>query len=222
MGGIGESEVFTTYGVRRTRALPATSTSKRVFDVAMAAVLLIVLIPLFAAITLAVVLDSGWPVLYSQRRAGMGGQHFSIWKFRTMVKNADALKPQLMALNEAPFPAFKIRNDPRITGVGRFLRKSSMDELPQLWNVLKGEMSLVGPRPLPVSEADRVTGLGRGRLSARPGITCTWQISNRHAATETFDDWAAKDLAYIDNWSFWLDLALLWKTVGAVFRMTGG
>ena len=220
MGGIGESDLLGTYAVR-SRALPANSALKRMLDIAVAGLVLLVLSPLFAAVIIAVLLDSGWPVLYSQRRAGLGGQNFSIWKLRTMVKNADALKPQLMALNEAPLPAFKIRNDPRITRVGRFLRKSSIDELPQLWNVIRGDMSLVGPRPLPVHEAALVTGVGRGRLTARPGITCTWQISNRHAGTDTFDDWVAKDLKYIENWTFWLDVTLLFRTVGVVFRMTG-
>ncbi|MDQ2912138.1 MAG: sugar transferase, partial [Chloroflexota bacterium] len=161
------------------------------------------------------------PPLYGQSRAGLDGRHFKIRKFRTMIRNAEALKAQLLALNEAPFPAFKIRNDPRITRLGRFLRKASLDELPQLWNVLVGDMSLVGPRPLPVAEAALVSGPGRARLRARPGITCIWQISNRHTANETFDDWVAKDLDYIEHWSLWLDLVLLVKTARAVVRMTG-
>lgn len=204
------------------RRLPVTeSHAKRVFDVIVASALLVLLAPLFLAIVAAIAIDSGSPVLYTQRRTGLNGREFAIWKFRTMVRNAEAMKSLLMALNEAPFPAFKLRHDPRVTRLGRFLRKSSLDELPQLWNVLSGEMSLVGPRPLPVEEAARVSPAGQARLLARPGITCIWQVGNRHSTDGSFDDWVAKDLAYIDNWSLWLDVMLLWRSAGAVLRMTG-
>ncbi|MEK6206474.1 MAG: sugar transferase [Chloroflexota bacterium] len=197
------------------------SHTKRVFDLVVASVSLILLAPVCLAICAAIAVESGWSPLYSQRRTGLNGRDFRIWKFRTMVRNAEAMKAELLALNEAPFPAFKLRNDPRVTRLGRFLRKSSLDELPQLWNVIRGDMSLVGPRPLPVAEAARVSAAGKARLLARPGITCIWQVTNRHSANDSFDDWVAKDLAYIDNWSFWLDLVLLWRSAGAVLRMTG-
>ena len=205
----------------QSRLPVADAPVKRVLDLALASTLIVVLSPLFVAVATVIALESGWPPLYSQRRTGLDGAEFVMWKFRTMVRNAEALKSQLMELNEAPFPVFKIRNDPRVTRVGRFLRKSSIDELPQLWNVIRGEMSLVGPRPLPVSEAAMVLGAGRRRLAARPGITGIWQISNRHCRSESFDDWVAKDLEYIENWSIWLDLTLLFKTARAVLGMTG-
>ena len=199
----------------------ARSRAKRLFDVVLAATGLVVLSPILALIALAIVLDAGWPVLYSQSRTGFEGQVFRIWKFRTMVRNAEAKRAELLALNEAPYPAFKIRNDPRLTRIGRFLRKSSLDELPQLWNVLVGDMSLVGPRPLPTIEADLLDLAGRQRLLARPGITCLWQLSNRHADQSGFGDWLAKDLAYIHDWSLWRDVVILARTAQAVVRMTG-
>jgi lipopolysaccharide/colanic/teichoic acid biosynthesis glycosyltransferase len=199
----------------------AESRSKRVFDVVVAATALVLLSPLLLAIAAAVVIDSGWPPLYSQMRTGLEGRPFRIWKFRTMVRNAELQRAELLAFNEAPFPTFKMRNDPRITRVGRFLRKSSADELPQLWNVLVGEMSLVGPRPLYTPEADALDATGRLRLRVRPGITCLWQLSNRHSRPSSFEDWLAKDLAYMESWSLWRDVVLLAQTVGAVIRMTG-
>jgi lipopolysaccharide/colanic/teichoic acid biosynthesis glycosyltransferase len=199
----------------------ARSRAKRLFDVVLAATGLVVLSPILVLIALAVVIDSGWPPLYSQSRTGFEGRRFRIWKFRTMVRNAEARRSELLALNEAPYPAFKIRNDPRVTRVGRLLRKSSADELPQLWNVLLGDMSLVGPRPLPTIEADLLDLAGRQRLLARPGITCFWQLSNRHADQSGFGDWLAKDLAYIHDWSLWRDVVILARTAQAVVRMTG-
>jgi lipopolysaccharide/colanic/teichoic acid biosynthesis glycosyltransferase len=199
----------------------ARSRAKRLFDVVLAATGLAVLSPILALIAVAILIDSGWPVLYSQSRTGFEGQVFRIWKFRTMVRNAEARRAELLALNEAPYPAFKIRNDPRLTRIGRFLRKSSADELPQLWNVLMGDMSLVGPRPLPTIEADLLDLAGRQRLLARPGITCFWQLSNRHADQSGFGDWLAKDLAYIHDWSLWRDVVILARTAQAVVRMTG-
>ncbi len=199
----------------------AQSRAKRLFDVVLAGTGLLVLSPLLLLIVVAIVIDSGWPPLYSQRRTGFEGRHFRMWKFRTMVRNAEARRSELLALNEAPYPAFKIRNDPRVTRVGRILRKSSADELPQLWNVLLGDMSLVGPRPLPTIEADLLDLAGRQRLLARPGITCFWQLSNRHSDQSGFADWLAKDLAYIHDWSLWQDVVILARTAGAVMRMTG-
>jgi lipopolysaccharide/colanic/teichoic acid biosynthesis glycosyltransferase len=142
-------------------------------------------------------------------------------KFRTMVTNAEQLKHELAKLNEMSGPVFKVTNDPRVTPVGRFLRKWSVDELPQLWNVFRGEMSLVGPRPLPVDEVARFDDMAhRRRLSVKPGLTCLWQVSGRNNVTD-FREWVRLDLHYIDNWSIWLDLKILLLTVPAVFSGAG-
>ncbi|MGH2500648.1 MAG: sugar transferase [Candidatus Limnocylindria bacterium] len=203
--------------------LPAVARSrvKRALDVAVAATALTVLLPLLALISVAVMAASGWPPLFSQRRVGLGGREFRFWKFRTMVNGAEAKREELACLNEAPFPAFKITNDPRVTPIGRLLRRSSLDELPQLWNVLRGEMSLVGPRPpLPVEVAQYDASTWR-RLSARPGLTGVWQIEHRSLPAHSFGEWVRKDLRYIDRWSLDLDLILIVRTIGAVVRMTG-
>ncbi|MDQ2915544.1 MAG: sugar transferase [Chloroflexota bacterium] len=176
---------------------------------------------LMLAVAIAVVLDSGWPPLFSQERVGLHGRRFRMWKFRTMVTNAEAMQNDLAHLNEAPFPAFKLRNDPRTTRVGRFLRMSSLDELPQLWNVLQGDMSLVGPRPALPGEVVHYDETAMRRLAARPGITGAWQIEFRHRGKAGFSDWVQTDLGYVDSWSLALDAELLAKTVGAVLRMTG-
>jgi lipopolysaccharide/colanic/teichoic acid biosynthesis glycosyltransferase len=142
-------------------------------------------------------------------------------KFRTMVTNAEQLKHELAKLNEMSGPVFKVTNDPRVTPVGRFLRKWSVDELPQLWNVFRGEMSLVGPRPLPVDEVARFDDMAhRRRLSVKPGLTCLWQVSGRNNVTD-FKEWVRLDLHYIDNWSIWLDLKILLRTIPAVFSGAG-
>jgi lipopolysaccharide/colanic/teichoic acid biosynthesis glycosyltransferase len=142
-------------------------------------------------------------------------------KFRTMVTNAEQLKQELAALNEMTGPVFKVTNDPRVTRVGRFLRKWSIDELPQLWNVFRGEMSLVGPRPLPVDEVARFDDFAhRRRLSVKPGLTCLWQVSGRNNVSD-FKEWVRLDLEYIDNWSLWLDIRILLRTIPAVFSGAG-
>jgi len=144
-----------------------------------------------------------------------------IYKFRTMGTNAEQFKHELEAMNEMSGPVFKVTNDPRITPIGKFLRKYSLDELPQLFNVLRGEMSLVGPRPLPVDEVKRFDNLAhRRRLSVKPGLTCLWQISGRNQITD-FRDWVRLDLEYIDHWTIWLDLKILFLTIPVVLRGTG-
>ncbi len=177
--------------------------------------------PLFLLIALLIKLTSPGPVFFRQQRSGINGQPFTIYKFRTMVTNAEQLKHELEAMNEMSGPVFKVTNDPRITRIGKLLRKFSLDELPQLFNVLRGEMSLVGPRPLPVDEVKRFNDLAhRRRLSVKPGITCLWQISGRNNVTD-FKDWVRLDLEYIDNWSLWLDFKILWRTLPAVLTATG-
>ncbi|HEX4646063.1 MAG TPA: sugar transferase [Verrucomicrobiae bacterium] len=198
------------------------SVLKQVFDVVTAFVLVIVVCSwLFPLIALAIKLTSRGPVLFRQRRAGLNGEPFTIYKFRTMETNAEQRQHELAARNEMSGPVFKITNDPRITRVGRFLRKFSLDELPQIFNVLRGEMSLVGPRPLPVDEVKRFDDVAhRRRLSVRPGLTCLWQISGRNNVCD-FDEWVRLDLSYIDNWSFWLDMKILWRTIPIVLMGTG-
>ena len=189
--------------------------AKRLIDIVISALLLVLLAPLFAVIAVAIKLTSPGPVFYEWKVMGLNKQPFTSWKFRTMVPNADALKAQLMARNEMSGPVFKIKNDPRITPVGRILRKLSLDELPQFYSVLKGDMSVVGPRPPLVTEVYRFENWHRRKLSMRPGITCLWQVSGRSGITD-FDDWARLDLEYIDNWSLALDFKIMLKTVPAV------
>jgi exopolysaccharide biosynthesis polyprenyl glycosylphosphotransferase len=176
---------------------------------------------LFALIALLIKFTSPGPVLFRQKRSGINGQPFTIYKFRTMVTNAEQLQHELAAMNEMSGPVFKVSNDPRVTPIGKFLRKFSLDELPQFFNVLRGEMSLVGPRPLPVDEVKRFNDLAhRRRLSVKPGLTCLWQISGRNNVSD-FKEWVRLDLEYIDHWSLWLDITILWRTLPAVFAGTG-
>lgn len=203
-----------------TRLLPVQRGLKRALDVAVAALGLLVSSPLLAAIALAVKLSSPGPALYRWRVMGEGGRPFVGYKFRTMVANADELRTQLQANNEMSGPVFKMRNDPRITPLGRFLRRTSLDELPQLWSVLKGDMSLVGPRPPLQSEYPLFTKWQRQKLAVKPGITCLWQISGR-SDIQDFDEWVRLDLEYIRGWSLWLDLKILLRTIPAVLRGRG-
>jgi len=183
--------------------------------------LLLIVIPVIPLIALAIKLTSPGPAFFRQQRSGLNGAPFMLYKFRTMVTNAEQFKHELEAMNEMRGPVFKVTNDPRVTPLGKFLRKYSLDELPQLWNVLRGEMSLVGPRPLPVDEVKRFNDLAhRRRLSVKPGLTCLWQIQGRNQISD-FKDWVRLDLEYIDNWSLWLDVKILLLTLPAVLRGTG-
>jgi exopolysaccharide biosynthesis polyprenyl glycosylphosphotransferase len=193
---------------------------KRAVDVIVASISLVLLAPLFVLIGLVVALDSPGPVFFAQERVGVGRRRFRIWKFRTMVRDAEARVLALEGFNEVAGAAFKIRNDPRVTRVGRVLRKLSLDELPQLLNVLRGDMSLVGPRPLPVRDVERIVEpWQQRRFSMKPGLTCLWQVNGRHEIT--FDHWMELDLQYIDGWSPRLDLEILLKTVPAMLRGVG-
>jgi lipopolysaccharide/colanic/teichoic acid biosynthesis glycosyltransferase len=204
-------------------SLPAVASSraKRMIDASTAGIALVLTSWILLLVAIAVIIDAGWPAFFSQERVGLQGHRFRMWKFRTMVRGAEELRAELAHLNEAPFPAFKVRNDPRITRVGRFLRMSSLDELPQLWNVVRGEMSLVGPRPALPGEVLHYDETAMRRLAARPGITGAWQIEYRHRGSGEFSDWVQKDLGYVDGWSLARDAELLARTVGAVLRMTG-
>jgi lipopolysaccharide/colanic/teichoic acid biosynthesis glycosyltransferase len=192
--------------------------AKRAFDVGMCIVLGPLVVVAFAAIALAIWLDSPGPVVFRQERTGRHGRRFGMYKFRTMVANAEELKPHLQHLSIVPAPDFKILDDPRITRVGRFLRKTSLDELPQLLNVIRGEMSLVGPRP--TSFAPTTYDLWHTeRLEVMPGVTGLWQVLGRNEAT--FDERLRLDIAYIDRMSFSFDLWILMQTVLAVVRRSG-
>lgn len=193
---------------------------KRALDFTGAALLLLLLAPVLLFIALLIRLTSRGPALFVQDRLGLNKQRFPMFKFRTMVSNAEALQKELEQFNETGGPAFKMRHDPRITPLGNFLRKTSLDELPQLLNVLRGDLSLVGPRPLPVRDYERFDAYWfNRRFSVKPGITCIWQVSGR--SNTSFDSWIKQDLEYIDNWSLWLDLKLLFMTIPAVLRGTG-
>ena len=193
---------------------------KRITDIVVSQILLILLAPLFLTVALLIKRGSPGPVFFVQERVGVNKRKFRLYKFRTMIHGAEQKIIELEHLNEVSGPVFKIRNDPRITRTGKFLRKTSIDELPQLINVLKGDMSLVGPRPLPVRDYNGFDqDWHRRRFSVRPGITCLWQVNGR--SDITFDKWMRLDMEYIDNWSLWLDFMILLKTFPAVLRGSG-
>ena len=194
---------------------------KRFIDIVASAVLLVALAPLFLLIAAAIKLTTPQlPVLYPWRVIGLNGRPFTGYKFTTMVANADAQKPRLLALNEMQGPVFKLQNDPRITPLGRILRKFSLNEFPQLWSVLKGDMSLVGPRPAFADELRRYELWQKRKLCVKPGLTCLWQVSGRNRIAN-FDDWVRLDLEYIDRWSLGLDMRILARTVWAVVSGSG-
>jgi exopolysaccharide biosynthesis polyprenyl glycosylphosphotransferase len=194
--------------------------SKRFIDVLGSAALLITLAPLFALVALLIKFGSTGPIFFTQERVGYNKRRFKVLKFRTMVIEAEQQQQMLEHLNEVEGPVFKIKKDPRITCVGAYLRRFSIDELPQLINVLKGDMSLVGPRPLPVRDVERIDlRWHKRRFSIKPGITCLWQVNGR--SNIGFNDWVRMDLDYIDKWSLGLDLLILMKTIPAVFKGPG-
>ena len=193
---------------------------KRLLDIAGAGAALCALSPLLVASALAVKLTSPGPTLYRWPIAGQHGRPLVSYKFRTMVVHADALKASLLAQNEMRGPVFKMRNDPRVTRIGKLLRKLSIDELPQLVSVLTGDLSLVGPRPPLQSEYVHFTPEQRGKLQVKPGLTCLWQISGRNRIVD-FEEWLALDLAYIRDWNLLLDLKILLATIPAVLRGAG-
>jgi exopolysaccharide biosynthesis polyprenyl glycosylphosphotransferase len=192
---------------------------KRTFDLVVSIALLVFLSPLLLLMAIAVAISSRGPVLYGSIRPGMGGTPFSCWKFRTMRSDADQLQADLESENEASGALFKIRDDPRLTRVGRMLRRFSLDELPQLWNVVRGEMSLVGPRPLPLRDFERLEEWHKKRYLVLPGITGLWQVSGR--SDLDFDDLVRLDFLYLERWSIFLDMVILLKTVPAVLTRRG-
>jgi exopolysaccharide biosynthesis polyprenyl glycosylphosphotransferase len=222
LAGIGYAVTLTD----RTVVIPASPQSgvpavaKRMVDLGLGLVALIALSPFFLAISVLICLESGWPVFFRQKRLGLGGEEFTVYKFRSMSKDAERLLPELQDNNEIKDgPIFKWRNDPRITKVGRILRRSSLDELPQLLNVMFGQMSLVGPRPPLESEVAKYEEWHLRRLSVKPGMTGLWQVSGR--SDLTFGQMVQLDIRYVENWSVWMDLALLVRTPIAVLVARG-
>jgi exopolysaccharide biosynthesis polyprenyl glycosylphosphotransferase len=194
---------------------------KSVIDRVGAAVLILLAAPFFVGAAIGIRITSPGPVVFRQKRAGKHGRPFTMFKFRTMQTDAEMRQAELIAYNQMTGPVFKIERDPRITRFGRWLRKWSIDELPQLVNVLQGHMSLVGPRPLPIYEVEKFEDTAqRRRLSVKPGLTCLWQVSGRNEVKD-FREWVRLDLKYIDNWSIWLDFKILLKTIPAVLSGFG-
>lgn len=192
---------------------------KRALDMAVASLLLLLCLPLLAVVAIAIKLDSRGPVLFRSARCGRGGEPFTFYKLRSMYSGAEAMKHTLLHLNEVDGPVFKLANDPRITRVGRWIRRSSVDELPQLWNILRGDMSLVGPRPPIPAEVEQYTPSQMRRLSVKPGLTCLWQVSGR--SDLSFDEWVRLDLDYIFHRSFAMDVKILARTIPAVLSCRG-
>ena len=193
---------------------------KRAMDIAVATAALVLVLPVFALIAALIKLTDGGPIFFSQRRVGLRGQMFRMLKFRSMVVDAERLRPRLEVRNESTGPVFKMRLDPRITPIGKFIRKYSLDELPQLINVLRGEMSLVGTRPSLPREVARYEPWQYRRFAVRPGLTCFWQVC-RSRYQISFDDWMRLDLKYVDAWSLRLDFRLILRTFAVVFGGTG-
>ncbi len=210
-----EVDGMTMLGVRRFGLSRSSRLLKRTFDIVVATIGLVMVSPIIAGIALAIRLDSPGPIFFRQVRVGRNGKHFRIFKFRSMITDAEARKDELRALNEAGNGLFKIPEDPRVTPVGRLLRRTSLDELPQVFNVLRGEMSLVGPRPLVTDEDAQVLGLDRSRLHLTPGMTGPWQVLG---ARVPMQEMVGIDYLYVANWSLWLDLKILLRTVRHVLR----
>ena len=188
---------------------------KRLFDFFSSIIAILILSPVFLITAMIIKVSSKGPIFFRQQRCSLSGRRFTLYKFRTMVVDAELKLEELLAYNEMQGPVFKMENDPRLTKAGKFLRKFSIDELPQLWNVFRGDMSLVGPRPPLPAEVDKYEPWQRRRLSMRPGITCLWQARGRNKIND-FDEWMELDLEYIDNWSLWFDFKILLKTVPVV------
>lgn len=187
---------------------------KRVIDIGCSAAGIIVLSPLFIIMTVLIRLDSKGPIFFSQERVGKNGRIFKMYKFRSMVVNAEELKKKLLKENEMSGPMFKMKEDPRITGIGKFIRRTSIDELPQLFNILKGDMSLVGPRPSLPNEVKKFDKWMLKRLEVKPGLTCYWQVMGRSSID--FEEWMELDVKYVEERSFLLDLKLIFRTVGVL------
>jgi exopolysaccharide biosynthesis polyprenyl glycosylphosphotransferase len=193
---------------------------KRLMDILFTILAMPLLLPILTITAIAIKLDSPGPIFFTQERVGLRKRIFKMYKFRSMVVNSEEILKEIEHLNEANGPNFKIENDPRITRVGRFIRKTSIDELPQLFNVLLGHMSLVGPRPMSLRDVNLFDkGIQRKRFSVKPGLTCIWQISGR--SNLSFEQWLELDLKYINTWSLYLDIKILFKTIPTVLKGSG-
>jgi lipopolysaccharide/colanic/teichoic acid biosynthesis glycosyltransferase len=197
---------------------PLSQIVKRGFDLAFALGVLAVTWPLWLIVALAILIEDGRPITFGHRRETIGGRPFNCLKFRSMRKDAEKLKAKLAAMNQADGPQFFIEDDPRLTGVGRFIRKYQIDELPQFLNVLRGEMSVVGPRPSPYAENQYCPGWREARLSVRPGITGLWQVKRTRSAGTDFQEWIRYDIEYVERQSFWFDLSIIARTVLSIVR----
>lgn len=198
-----------------TRGFSFYEAIKRLIDIICSFVGILVLSPLFIIIAIIIKFTSKGPVFFSQKRVGRNGKEFDMYKFRSMVVNAEELKEKLAAQNEMSGPMFKMKDDPRVTKVGKFIRKTSLDELPQLWNILKGDMSLVGPRPSLPKEVAQFEDWMYKRLEVKPGLTCYWQVSGRNNID--FEDWMKLDIRYVEEKNLWIDIKLICKTVFVLF-----
>lgn len=203
----------------KTMSYLAFRLMKRCFDILGALAGLVILAPVFLIIALAIRIEDGGYVLYGQDRNGLNGKVFHMYKFRSMCVNAEQMHQSLLEKNELDGPAFKLKNDPRVTKVGRFIRRTSLDELPQFINILKGEMSFVGPRPLPTYETEQCNEYQKQRMLVKPGLTCYWQCSGRNNIS--FDEWIELDLKYIKEASLWVDFKIMCKTVTSVISGDG-
>jgi len=192
---------------------------KRIMDVVCSVLALIVLLPVFLITAIAIWIEDGGPVIYVQERNGVNGKVFRMYKFRSMCKDAEKLHKELLKQNELDGPVFKIKKDPRVTKVGRIIRRISVDELPQLINILKGEMSVVGPRPLATYETEKCNAYQKRRMAVKPGLTCYWQCSGRNELS--FDEWIKLDIRYIEEANLWIDIKIILKTVRTVVRGKG-
>lgn len=214
----GELDFFCLETVQKKKS-PVFFALKRIFDIVASLMGLIILSPVFLIVTIAILIEDGSPVIFVQERNGIDGKVFRMYKFRTMCQDADKMHESLLTKNELDGPAFKMKNDPRITRIGKFLRKTSIDELPQLLNILKGEMSIVGPRPLPTYETAQCNDYQKQRMMIKPGLTCYWQCSGRNDIP--FDQWIEMDLQYIKEASVLVDIKIILKTVGSVISGKG-
>lgn len=213
-------QTYDSLSLSKSWQQPLQVLCKRVIDILLSAVLLLMLFPLFLILAALVRLTSTGPVFYPWKVVGKNGRPFTGYKFRSMVANADEIKTRLEARNEMSGPVFKVTNDPRITPLGAWMRRYSLDELPQLYSVLKGDMSLVGPRPPLFTEYIRFSGYQRQKLAVTPGMTCLWQVSGRNEVSD-FDKWVALDLEYMRHWSLWLDFKILFRTGWVVVAGSG-
>jgi len=210
-------------GINYTNIIAKKSRSylviKRLMDIVLSSIALVFLLIVMIPIAIAIVVEDGFPIFFNQDRNGLNGKVFKMYKFRSMCRNAQQMHFDMLEENELDGPAFKMKDDPRITKVGKFLRRSSLDELPQLINIIKGEMSIVGPRPLPTYETEQCNEYQNQRLLVKPGLTCYWQCSGRNDIP--FDEWIELDLKYIREASLWTDLKIILKTFSAVISADG-